>query len=126
VHSTGSPLVVGDATALVKLASFNITSSSATPAAGSPFHNLVASASCAFSRDGNYFYTGGYSGTKIAGFSVNAGTGVLTPSQALPLTPGHHGQQPTQPTAPVACLRHTVLTIKSGSSPPAAGCPARS
>ena len=89
VHPTGSPLVVGDGSANRQIASFNITDSGATAAAGSPFATGTSEpSSCAFSRDGNYLYTGGNFGPDIAGFSVNAGTGVLT---ALPGSPFNSG-----------------------------------
>ncbi len=87
VHPTGSPLVVGDGAAL---ASFNITATSATAAAGSPFSTGTASPfSCAFSRDGNFVYTGGNSGTSTAGFSVNTTTGVLTALAGSPFNSGN-------------------------------------
>jgi 6-phosphogluconolactonase (cycloisomerase 2 family) len=78
VHPSGSPLVVGSGGSSL-IASFNITATIATPAAGSPFTTGAASPfSCAFSRDGSFVYTGGNIGTSFAGFSVNAATGVLT------------------------------------------------
>ena len=89
VHPTGSPLVVGDGSANRQVASFNITDSGATAAAGSPFATGTSEpSSFAFSRDGNYLYAGGNFGPDIAGFSVNAGTGVLT---ALPGSPFNSG-----------------------------------
>ncbi len=76
VHPGGSPLVVGGSNSA---ASFSITATTATAAAGSPFDTGAADPfSCAFSRDGNYFYAGGDSGSSFAGFSVDTGTGVLT------------------------------------------------
>jgi 6-phosphogluconolactonase (cycloisomerase 2 family) len=88
VHPSGSPLVAGDSTG--NLASFNITSNTASPAAGSPFGTGGAEPfSCALSRDGNYVYTGGNFGTAFAGFSVNATTGVLTPLPGSPFNSGN-------------------------------------
>ena len=80
VHPSGSPLVVGDGTVTTgRVASFVITSTTATPAAGSPFPvNPASPFSSVFSRDGNYFYIGGNTGTTVAGMSVDATTGVLT------------------------------------------------
>jgi 6-phosphogluconolactonase (cycloisomerase 2 family) len=87
VHPNGSPLVVGDANG--QAASFNITSSSATAAAGSPYSTGTARPySCAFSKDGNYFYTGGVAVDNFAGFSVNASTGVLTSLSGSPFSSG--------------------------------------
>jgi 6-phosphogluconolactonase (cycloisomerase 2 family) len=77
VHPSGSPLVVGDGDG--RLLSYQITAGTATAAAGSPYRTGSAQPfSTAFSQDGNYVYTGGNSGTTIAGFSVHAATGVLT------------------------------------------------
>ncbi|MFH0938749.1 MAG: beta-propeller fold lactonase family protein [Planctomycetota bacterium] len=76
VHPSGSPLVIGNSVG--NLASFNITATMATAAAGSPFTTGTASPySIAFSQDGNFIYTGGNTNTNFAGFSVNASTGVL-------------------------------------------------
>jgi 6-phosphogluconolactonase (cycloisomerase 2 family) len=87
VHPSGSPLVVGTSTNT--LASFNITATSATAAAGSPFTTGIASPfSCAFSRDGNFVYTGGNGGTTFAGFSVNATSGVLATPAGSPFASG--------------------------------------
>ena len=84
IHPTGSPVLVGNVAG--SLASFVITSTTATPAAGSPFAMLGGAnpVSITFSRDGNYAYAGGNGGNRIAGFSVGASTGVLT---ALPGSP---------------------------------------
>lgn len=87
VHPSGSPLVVGDVNGLVQ--SFQITATTATLAAGSPYNVAPASPfSSAFSLDGNFVYTGGSNGTKFAGFSVNASTGVLTPLAGSPFDSG--------------------------------------
>ncbi len=87
VHPSGSPLVVGNSSGVV--VSFNITTTTATAAAGSPFAAGAPSFSCAFSRDGNFFYTGGNGGTAFAGFGVNAATGVLTALAGSPFAWGN-------------------------------------
>jgi 6-phosphogluconolactonase (cycloisomerase 2 family) len=88
VHPSGSPLVVGIFSP-DSIASFNVTATTATAAAGSPFTTGAASPfSCAFSRDGNFVYTGGATGTTFAGFSVNATTGVLTALAGSPFASG--------------------------------------
>jgi subtilisin len=77
VHPSGSPLLVGDA--IGRVASYIITASSATAALGSPFSTGTARPfGSTFSSNGDYFYAGGNLGDAFAGFSVNAGTGVLT------------------------------------------------
>ena len=84
VHPSGSPLVVGDGGG--NLASFNITATAATAAAGSPFTTGSAKPfTTAFSQDGSFVYTSG-SSNPIAGFSVNASTGVLTALTGSPFT----------------------------------------
>jgi hypothetical protein len=93
VHPTGSPLIVaGDA-----VASYVITSNSATPAAGSPFAvgTGVGPGGSTLSRDGNYFYTGGNTGTFFAGFSVAAASGVLTALAGSPFDTGGATPYPT-------------------------------
>jgi 6-phosphogluconolactonase (cycloisomerase 2 family) len=84
VHPSGSPLVAGNGSNDT-LASFNITGTGATPASGSPFATSAGAPLllCVFSRDGNYIYTGGFS-SRMASFSVNTGTGVLTPLSGSP------------------------------------------
>ena len=95
VHPSGSPLIVANNALNGVVQSFVITSTTATPAVGSPFVVTGAAGfSSRFSVDGNYYYVGGNSGANIAGFSVNSGNGVLTP---LPGTPFASGG-----TAPVA------------------------
>ena len=88
VHPSGSPVVVADITG--HIASDNVTPTTASAAAGSPYTTSgVSSSSCHFSRDGRYLYTGGNFGTAVAGFSVAASnTGVLT---ALPGSPFDFG-----------------------------------
>lgn len=87
VHPTGSPLLVGNSNG--GIASYNITATSATPAAGSPFATPTGNFSSAFSRDGSFFYTGGNdSSGATSGFSVNAATGVLTPLPGSPFATG--------------------------------------
>jgi 6-phosphogluconolactonase (cycloisomerase 2 family) len=87
VHPSGSPVVVGNG--LGGLSSFVVTDTTATAAAGSPFATGTALPfSCGFSHDGKFVYTGGNSGTVFAGFSVNSGTGVLTPLPGSPFESG--------------------------------------
>ena len=88
VHPSGSPLVVGDgSTTTGRIASFQITSTTAMAAAGSPYAINPASAfSSVFSQDGNYVYIGGNMGALFAGLSVNASTGVLTPLAGSPFS----------------------------------------
>ena len=81
----GSTLVVGDY--LGPLANFHITADSAGAAAGSPYATGASSVSSAFSQDGAYIYAGG-EGTNIAGFSVNAYNGILTPLSGSPFNSG--------------------------------------
>lgn len=93
VHPTGSPLIVGgDA-----VASFVITPTSATPAAGSPYAvgTGVSPGGSTLSRDGNYFYTGGNTGNFFAGFSVDAASGVLTALAGSPFDTGGATPYPT-------------------------------
>ncbi len=90
VHPTGSPLVVGDANG--QLLSYQVTATTATAAAGSPYNTgfLARPYSTAFSQDGNYVYTGGnISNNPFAGFSVNATTGVLTALAGSPYDAGN-------------------------------------
>jgi 6-phosphogluconolactonase (cycloisomerase 2 family) len=88
VHPTGSPVVVGNSTSGFLL-SFNVTPTTITAAAGSPYFMGGANPfSIAFSRGGDYVYAGGNLGSAIAGFSVTASTGVLT---ALPGSPYNSG-----------------------------------
>ena len=92
VHPSGSPLVVGDSAATGhKVASINIADSTASAAVGSPFFQLAASFSSAFSRDGNCYYTGGNNSSGTSGFAVNPSTGVLTslPGSPFSLGPVH-------------------------------------
>ena len=87
VHPNGSPVVVGDSAG--QLASFLVTDSAATAAAGSPFGTgLARPFSCRFAQGGTHVYTGGNIGNHIAGFSVNIGTGVLTPLAGSPFDSG--------------------------------------
>jgi hypothetical protein len=107
VHPSGSPLIVGGD----EIASYVITATSATPAAGSPFPagTNVSPAGATFSRDGNYFYTGGNLGDFFAGFAVNATNGVLTP---LPGSPFNSGNQTPNPTATDASGRLFVINSR--------------
>jgi sugar lactone lactonase YvrE len=86
VHPTGSPVVVG---ANNGMHSFDVNATTATAAAGSPFVTPGAFPfSCRFSADGSYVYSGGNTGTTIAGFAVDAGSGVLTPLPGSPFATG--------------------------------------
>ncbi|MGH9842046.1 MAG: putative Ig domain-containing protein, partial [Blastocatellia bacterium] len=87
VHPSGSPLVVGATEN--RLLSYQITATTATMAAGSPYSTGSASTfSTVFTQDGNYVYTGGNTGVAIAGFSVNAATSVLTALVGSPFNSG--------------------------------------
>jgi len=97
VHPSGSPVIVGgsdvDTFTVGSVASYAITPTTATPAAGSPYSAGVEVVfESAFSRDGNYVYAGAGNGNpaspSTAGFSVNASTGVLTPLAGSPFTLG--------------------------------------
>ncbi|MGC2236158.1 MAG: beta-propeller fold lactonase family protein [Pyrinomonadaceae bacterium] len=98
VHPTGSPLVVGGNTGtplsgVYRADSFDITSTTATQAAGSPFNTGGARPfSSVFSRDGNYYYVGGALSTTFAGLSVDTGTDILT---TLPSSPYNVGSPTT-------------------------------
>lgn len=88
VHPSGSPLVVGDGSN-GRSASYVITATMATAAADSPFSTGTSSSfSSVFSRDGNFFYTGGNGVNNFAGFSVNVVTGVLTALAGSPFDSG--------------------------------------
>ena len=88
VHPLGSPVIVGDTVLPGKVVSFNITATTAAPAAGSPYTAGAAPAlSSSFSHDGYFVYLGGGSGNNIAGYSVNT-DGSLT---ALPGSPFNSG-----------------------------------
>lgn len=81
VHPTGSPLVVGGNSGISNYfaASYNITATTVAAAAGSPFSTGGARPfSSVFTRDGNYYYTGGALSVNFAGFSANSANGVLT------------------------------------------------
>jgi uncharacterized repeat protein (TIGR01451 family) len=89
VHPSGSPLIVGDAGSTNRIASFKITSTTATAATGSPFSTGTAkNFSSVFSRDGKFLYGGGFGSNFISGFNVNASTGVLTALSGTPLDTG--------------------------------------
>ena len=90
VHPSGSPIVVGgNVGGFGVAASFVVTATTATPAAGSPIATSGADPfSCEFSADGNFFYTGGNFQNAIAGFSVAQSTGVLTPLAGSPFDTG--------------------------------------
>jgi len=88
VHVSGSPVIVGDGSG--NISSFVVTASTATQAAGSPYSTSGAPPfSCVFSRDGNYVYAGGNSGSATAGFAVSVASGVLTPLGGSPFNSGN-------------------------------------
>ena len=89
VHPSGSPLIIANNALNGVVQSFVITPTTATAAAGSPFNvGSTAGFSSRFSVDGSYYYVGGNQGNNIAGFSVNAGTGVLTTLPGSPFASG--------------------------------------
>lgn len=92
VHPSGSPVLTGavlnNVTGL--LASFQITATTATAAAGSPFDMGEAEPfSMCFSHDGSYVYSGGQTISTVAGFSVDASSGVLTTLAGSPFDSGN-------------------------------------
>lgn len=91
VHPSGSPVIVGKNDSPTHVASFNITATGAAHAPGSPFSTSATFVlSSAFNRDGNFLYVGGGGNNfNLAGFSVNAMSGILT---ALPGSPFNMGQ----------------------------------
>lgn len=86
VHPSGSPLVVGSCDANV-VASYVVTSTTATPVAGNPVATATSNYSSTFTPDGNFFYAGGNNGS-TSGFSVDANTGVLTQLPGSPFFTG--------------------------------------
>lgn len=89
VHPSGSPIVVSDNSLNGDALSFVITEKTATPAVGNPFPVTGAAGfSSEFSLDGDYLYVGGNSGPGIAGYSVDAVTGILTPLAGSPFPSG--------------------------------------
>lgn len=89
VHPSGSPLIVANNALNGVVQSFVITPTTATAAAGSPFGvGSTAGFSSKFSVDGAYYYVGGNQGNNIAGFSVDASTGVLTTLPGSPFPSG--------------------------------------
>ena len=116
VHPTGSPVIVSNATTGGGALSFNVTATTASPAAGNPFLFGAATAfSSAFSRDGAYFYAGGNTGNNIAGFAVNQSTGVLTALAGSPFDSGSGN-----PVAFAFDAQNRFFTVNTGSaaSPP--------
>ncbi|HEX9364992.1 MAG TPA: hypothetical protein VF921_00100, partial [Vicinamibacterales bacterium] len=86
VHPSGSPVVVGNNSG--NIASFVVTATSASPAAGSPYATPdTSSLSTTFSRNGNFLYAGP-GPTRFAGFSVTPSTGVLAPLAGSPFESG--------------------------------------
>jgi 6-phosphogluconolactonase (cycloisomerase 2 family) len=90
VHPSGSPVVVGGTSTMGIASSFYFSDDWAFPAAGNPFSTGTATPfSSTFSRDGSYYYAGGFSlSAAFAGFSVDAGTGSLAPLPGSPFNSG--------------------------------------
>lgn len=86
VAPNGSTLLVGELSG-GRLASYNITASTAITATGSPYASGAGAASCAFSQDGAYVYSGGIP-ANFAGFSVNGSNSVLTALSGSPFNAG--------------------------------------
>lgn len=92
VHPSGSPVVIGGNTGTplsgTYLAdSYTVTPTTATRATGAPFSTSGSRPfSSAFSRDGNYYYTGGGLSTVWAGFSADNSTGVLATLAGSPIS----------------------------------------
>ena len=89
VHPSGSPVIAGSDGG--DIASFVVTSTTATAAAGSPYAGGAMPLTSVFSRDGNYFYAGAALATSAAGFSVTPSTGVLSPLPGSPFNLGAFG-----------------------------------
>ncbi len=87
VHPSGSPLVVGNA-GYTTVASYALTNSTATAAAGSPFDSDAYSYSIVFSHDGQYLYAGSAVTGTLAGFQVSPATGVLSALAGSPFDTG--------------------------------------
>jgi 6-phosphogluconolactonase (cycloisomerase 2 family) len=111
VHPSGSPLIVGGDL----VASYVVTPTTATPAAGSPYSpgTDVSPGGASLSRDGNFYYTGGNVGNFFAGFAVNAASGVLT---ALNGSPFDSGNSTPYPTATDAAGRLFVVNSRLAST----------
>jgi 6-phosphogluconolactonase (cycloisomerase 2 family) len=90
VHPSGSPLIIGgDGLATPnKVASYNITATSATGAPDSPFSIGTRMFSSVFSRDGNYLYGGGNLESLVGVMSANPANGVLMQIPGSPFNGG--------------------------------------
>lgn len=93
VHPSGSPVLVGGMVGTFAgiVGSFLVSDQSAQAAVGSPFSTGYSTPySGAFSSDGAYFYTGGFTlnSPYITGFGVNAATGYLSPLPSAPFNAG--------------------------------------
>jgi streptogramin lyase/6-phosphogluconolactonase (cycloisomerase 2 family) len=86
VSPDGTVLVAGNYTSVVSFAA------SATGLTAAPGGAVTSSSpfSCAFSRDGRYFYAGGTFGTvkTVSGYAVNGVNGALTPLTGSPFDTG--------------------------------------
>jgi len=97
VHPTGSPVVIGGNTGSPIAGtyfsdSYIITPTTATRATGSPFATGgVRPFSSAFSKDGDYFYTGGALSNSWAGFGADETSGVLAAVSGSPIAAGTTG-----------------------------------
>jgi len=88
VHPSGSPVVVGGGIQ-GRVRSYLVTNTGLVEAPESPYFTGDAQPiSSVFSKDGTYYYVGGNSGSTIAGFKVEAGTGIFA---ALPGSPFNSG-----------------------------------
>jgi 6-phosphogluconolactonase len=83
-HPGGSPLVVATTNAN-QVRSYNVSDTSLTQAAGSPYAAEGAIYSCAFSRSGAYVYAGV---SQVRGFSANSSTGQLAALAGSPYSLG--------------------------------------
>lgn len=116
IHPSGSPLIVSNGASPGGATSIRITATSAEIVTGSPFTTGGATAfSNTFSTDGSFYYVGGNTGAAVAGFSVDPGTGVLTPLAGSPFATGSNN-----PVAHAADSQGRLFLLNTGStaSPP--------
>lgn len=116
IHPSGSPLIVSNGATPGGATSMRITATTAEIVVGSPFSTGGATAfSNTFSVDGDYYYVGGNTGAAVAGFSVDPGTGVLTPLAGSPFATGANN-----PVAHATDSQGRLFLLNTGStaSPP--------